>query len=294
MNAPDSDLPTGEDIADLRGQIDAIDDQLVRLLNERATVAKQIGAFKHREGLPIYSPEREDRLLRGLADKNAGRPLPTVSLLAIYREIMSAALALEKNIAIACLGPVGSATHQAAREKFGSSVSYRPLATVGAVFREVITGESDCGVVPLDEAGHGTLNATLDCLAESDIQICAQIFAVMDEDDPERSRTRFLVLGGSLNPPSERDATMILLRVEDKPGALIRALEPFREHEINLQHVANRPASKGSQDVFFFVEAEGHSRDLQTSNVFRDLSMRCRAVKLLGSYPCPATAPTGA
>lgn len=270
----------------LRERIDAIDGELVRLLNERASVAREIGAIKLREGLPIYSPDREERLLRGLVEKSAG-PLTADSLLAIYREIMSSALAIEKDMAIACLGPSGSATHRAARDKFGSSVRYRILPDVAAVFQEVASGEADCGVVPIDEAAHGLLNATLDSLTESDLQICAQILVSEDDEDSERTRIRIFVLSTTLNPPSGRDATMLLLRIEDKPGALVHALEPFKKHGINLNHLASRPASRGSRDVFFFVEVESHSKDLQMSDVLRDLSMRCRAVKLLGSYPRP-------
>lgn len=272
------------EIADIRTRIDAIDSDLLRLLNERATLAKEIGALKHREGLPIYSPEREERVLRGLLDRSPG-PLGPESIRAIYREIMSASLAIEKNICIACLGPSGSATHQAARDKFGSSVRYTVLSDVTDVFEQVKSDEADCGVVPIELPGQGGVSATLDVLAESDLSVCAQIVVPGEPGDEERTSARMLVLGRHANAPSGQDCTMLLLRIEDKPGALFSALEPFKEHSINLDHFASRPAPKGSKDVFFFVEAQGHSKDLQVSDVFRDLSMRCRAVKMLGSYP---------
>lgn len=272
------------EIAELRSRIDSLDTDLVRLLNERAEVAKEIGAFKHREGLPIYSPEREDHVLRKLVEKSPG-PLTPESLKAIYREIMSASLALEKDISIACLGPSGSITHQASRDKFGSSVKYLILPDVESVFKEVESGRADCGVVPIDEAEHGIMSATLDGLAESSLSICAQILSPCETGDESRTAARLFVLGKSANPPSGHDSTMLMLRIEDKPGALVQALEPFKEHDINLNHFASRPASRGSKDIFFFVEAEGHSRELQISDVFRSLSMRCRAVKMLGSYP---------
>ncbi|MEX1117843.1 MAG: chorismate mutase [Terrimicrobiaceae bacterium] len=272
------------EIAELRSRIDSLDTDLVRLLNERAEVAKEIGAFKHREGLPIYSPEREDHVLRKLVEKSPG-PLTPDSLKAIYREIMSASLALEKDISIACLGPSGSTTHQASRDKFGSSVKYLILPDVESVFKEVEIGGADCGVVPIDEAEHGIMSATLDGLAESSLSICAQIVLASETGGETRSPARLFVLGKSANPPSGHDSTMLMLRIEDKPGALVQALEPFKELEINLNHFASRPASRGSKDIFFFVEAEGHSRELQISDVFRALSMKCRAVKMLGSYP---------
>jgi chorismate mutase/prephenate dehydratase len=187
------------EIAELRSRIDALDNDLVRLLNERAEVAKDIGAFKHREGLPIYSPEREDHVLRKLVEKSPG-PLSPDSLKAIYREIMSASLALEKDISIACLGPSGSTTHQASRDKFGSSVKYLILPDVESVFKEVEAGNADCGVVPIDEAEHGIMSSTLDGLAESDLSICAQIVLPCESGDETRHASRLFVLGKSANP----------------------------------------------------------------------------------------------
>jgi chorismate mutase/prephenate dehydratase len=76
-----------------------------------------------------------------------------------------------------------------------------------------------------------------------------------------------------------------MLRIEDKPGALVSALEPFSELAINLNHFASRPAMKGSHDIFFFLEADGHMKDLQQDDLLRELSKKSRAVKVLGSYP---------
>jgi len=272
------------DIQDLRSQIDSIDTELIRLLNQRAAVAQEIGALKHREGLPIYAPEREESLLRGIVDKSDG-PLGGDSLRAIYREIMSASLALEKDICIACLGPSGSATHQAAREKFGASVRYSLIHSVEGVFDAVRSGEADCGVVPIEEAGHGVVSATLDALAETELLACAEIVIPGEPGNEDRGASRMLVMAKSTGSPSGHDASLLMLRIEDKPGALLAALEPFKDHEINLDHFASRRASKGSKDTFFFIEADGHNRELQSSDILRDLSMRCRAVKILGSYP---------
>jgi chorismate mutase-like protein len=272
------------DLAELREKIDTLDTELLRLLNERAAVAKEIGAIKSRDGLPIYSPEREERVLRGLIERSSG-PLQPGSIRAIYREIMSAALALEKNVVIACLGPIGSLSHQAAVSKFGSSVRYTFHADIDDVFKEVRRDEADCGVVPIDDPEHGLVNQTLDQLVESDVLICAETFLSNGDSPDEPKSGRFLVLGRDASPPSGNDHTMLMLRLENKPGALVAALEPFKDQAINLSHFASRPASKGSQDVFFFVEAEGHTRDLQVADLFRELSKRCRAVKVLGSYP---------
>jgi len=273
------------DLDPLRAQIDAIDSELLRLLNERAGVAKEIGTIKNREGLPIYSPERENRVLRSLVERSQG-PLTPEAIRAIYREIMSASLALEKDIAIACLGPVGSPSHQAAKSKFGSSVRYLFYPDVTDVLAEVRADKADCGVIPIDDPEHGLANQTLDQLAETEhLSVCAEIFLVNESAGEANSSARFFVIGRSANPPSGNDMTLLILRIEDKPGSLVSALEPFKTFNINLSHFASRPASRGSHDIFFFVEAAGHTRDLQMVDLYRELSKRCRAVKVLGSYP---------
>lgn len=271
------------DLPELRQRIDALDSELIRLLNERTQVAREIGVIKGREGLPIYSPDREIKLLRGLVERSTG-PLRPEAIRAIYREIMSAALAVEKDVAISCLGPMGSATYQAALGKFGSSVRYSLAGEIAGVFEEVASESADCGVVPLEDPAHGLVNQTLDALAQNDLSICAEIIPESTCPDAPPS-TRYLVLGRQPNAPSGNDQTMLMLRIENKPGTLVSALEPFKELDINLNHFASRPSPKGSQDIFFFVEADAHTRDLQKKDLFRELSKNCRAVKVLGSYP---------
>lgn len=276
------------DLATLREKIDALDGELLRLMNERARVAREIGVIKNREGLPIYSPDREIKLLRGLVERSEG-PLRPEAIRAIYREIMSASLAIEKDIAIACLGPSGSPSHQAALGKFGSSVRYTFFPEVSGVFAEVAGDRADCGVVPIEDPAHGLVNHTLDELAATDLSICAEIAPGSGDDDSHCPAARYIVLGRNANAPSGHDRTMLMLRIENRPGALVSALEPFKELAINLDHFSNRPAMKGSNDIFFFVQAEGHTRDLQGTDLFRDLSKKCRAVKVLGSYPNAGT-----
>lgn len=161
-------------LGDLRDSIDEIDSQLIRLLNERADLVHEVGEVKKKEGLPIYSPEREDALLKSLMLKNKGR-LPEKSIQAIYREIMSAALALEDNLKIAYLGPEGTWTHQAAVKKFGNSVEYSDQVSFADVFDRVERREADYGVVPIENSTEGAVNHTLDLFAESNLKICAQI-----------------------------------------------------------------------------------------------------------------------
>lgn len=158
----------------IRIQIDKIDSQLLALLNERADLVHEVGEIKKRGGLEIYAPEREEKLLKALVAKSEGR-LSERSIRAIYREIMSAALALEEDLKIAFLGPDGTWTHQAAISKFGNSVEYLPQSSLADVFDQVERKKAGYGVVPIENSTEGAVNHTLDLFATSPLQICAQI-----------------------------------------------------------------------------------------------------------------------
>ncbi len=159
---------------DIRNQIDSIDKDLLDLLSRRADLVHEVGVVKKRDGLQIYAPEREEALLRKLIAQNAGR-LPEKSIRAIYREIMSAALALEDDLKIAYLGPEGTWTHQAAIKKFGHSVGYSPQVNISDVFDQVARRTASYGVVPIENSTEGAVSHTLDLFVESPLHICAQI-----------------------------------------------------------------------------------------------------------------------
>jgi chorismate mutase/prephenate dehydratase len=159
---------------DIRRQIDEIDRELLELLNRRADLVHEIGVVKKNNGLQIYAPEREEALLRRLVEMNQGR-LPEKSIRAIYREIMSAALALEDDLKIAYLGPEGTWTHQAAIKKFGHSVNYSPQPGFAEVFDQVTRRFADYGVVPIENSTEGAVSHTLDLFVDSPLHICAQI-----------------------------------------------------------------------------------------------------------------------
>lgn len=159
---------------DIRKQIDQIDQQLLDLLSSRADLVHEVGEIKKKEGLQIYAPEREHALLKRLSAINKGR-LPDKSVLAIYREIMSAALALEDNLTVAYLGPEGTWTHQAAIKKFGHSITYTAQSNFADVFDQVARRKAHYGVVPIENSTEGAVSHTLDLFVDSPLQICAQI-----------------------------------------------------------------------------------------------------------------------
>ena len=164
---------------DIRKKIDHLDQQLLDLLSERADLVHEVGIIKKKEGLQIYAPERESALLKRLAELNKGR-LPEHSIAAIYREIMSAALALEDNLTVAYLGPEGTWTHQAAIKKFGHSIAYSPQPNFGEVFDQVARRKAHYGVVPIENSTEGAVSHTLDLFVDSHLQICAQILLRID------------------------------------------------------------------------------------------------------------------
>jgi chorismate mutase/prephenate dehydratase len=161
-------------LEELRKQIDHIDSQIVKALNKRAEVILKIRELKKKLGRGIYSPEREQQVLERLGKINRG-PIPSEALESIYREIMSSALALEKPLKIAYLGPQATFTHLAAIKKFGQQLEYAPCDSISAVFREVEKQNCDYGVVPIENSIEGAVTHTLDMLIDSDLRICAQI-----------------------------------------------------------------------------------------------------------------------
>ena len=158
----------------LRSRIDEIDRQLVRALNARTKFVLEIGKLKHATGREIYAPDREEAVFRRVVGQNPG-PLTNDSLRAIYREIMSSALALEKPLIIAFLGPEATYSHMASVRKFGASVRYEPLPSIADVFADVAKGRADYGVVPIDNSTEGAVTHTYDMFVDSELKICAQI-----------------------------------------------------------------------------------------------------------------------
>ncbi len=167
-------------LEELRNEIDTIDSRMIELLNQRCETAAKIGAWKHQNNLPVYVPEREKAVYEKLAALNQG-PLPEASLRAIYREIMSAAIRLERPLTVAFLGPAGTFSHQAALEKFGRSAELQPSPTIGDVFRAVESGRAGYGVVPVENSTEGVVNPTLDALVSSTVRVIAEFNLAVHE-----------------------------------------------------------------------------------------------------------------
>ena len=167
-------FPPPMSIPEHRKAIDKLDGQIISLLNERTRRVLQIGEIKRKAGEEIYAPHRERAVLQRICKLNGG-PITNESLRAIYREIMSSALSLEKSLTIAYLGPEATFTHQAAICKFGASLRYASQKTIADVFTEVSKNRADYGVVPVENSTEGVVTHTLDMFVDSDLKIVAQI-----------------------------------------------------------------------------------------------------------------------
>src|ERR1700677_754425 len=348
-------------LGEIRKKIDAIDAKLLELLNDRADLVHEVGQVKRKEGTEIYAPEREEQLLRSLVKRSKGR-LPETAIRAIYREIMSASLALEKDLPIAYFGPVATNTHQAARGKFGASVEYTPQVSIADVFDVVARGNADYGVVPIENSTEGAVNHTLDVFMDSELRICAQILMKIENhlvakiprekirkiyshpqvfgqcrqwlrlnlpdvelvevsttargaelaaeepgaaaitgrmaaeahglqilapsiQDSATNTTRFLVIGRTASPPTGDDRTSIMFCVQDKPGALFHALEPFNRLKISMSKIESRPSKRKAWEYFFFVDIDGHASEEKVKAALEELEKHCTFVKILGTYP---------
>jgi chorismate mutase/prephenate dehydratase len=164
------------DLSEMRKRIDEVDQQIQRLINERARFAQQVGLTKGdlASAVDYYRPEREAAVLRAVKERNEG-PLRDEEMLRLFREIMSACLAQQEPLKIAYLGPEGTFTQTAVYKHFGHSVRGLPFSTIDEVFQDVERGDADFGVVPIENSTEGTVNHTLDMFLTSSLKIGGEI-----------------------------------------------------------------------------------------------------------------------
>lgn len=163
-------------LAELREQIDSIDEQILNLLNQRARCAQEVAKTKQADGEQgtFYRPDREALVLRRIKALNTG-PLPDETAMRFFREVMSACLALEKPLDVAFLGPEGTFTQQAAFKHFGHAVHTLPVSAIHDIFSSVEHGHCQFGVVPVENSTEGVITHTLDRFLSSPLQICGEV-----------------------------------------------------------------------------------------------------------------------
>ena len=163
-------------LSELRDQIDAIDQQILQLINQRASLAEEVARTKIASGEDscFYRPDREALVLRRIKDLNPG-PLSEDTAARFFRELMSACLALEKPLQVAFLGPEGTFTQQAAYKHFGHAVYTKPVSTIEDIFQAVESEHCQFGVVPIENSTEGVVTPTLDRFVASPVQICGEV-----------------------------------------------------------------------------------------------------------------------
>jgi len=346
-----------------RSQIDRLDLQILKLANERARLASEIGKIKNDHGAEVFSPAREEEVLQNVLDANKG-PLDPGTIRAIFREIMSGSRALQKVVKVAYLGPEYSFSHLAAVERFGQSVEFIRVGSIAAVFEEVNRGHADFGVVPLENSTDGRVADTLDMfLRLPQLKVCAEIrlrihhnlmancsqqeirrvyskpqalsqcrnwlskniphaslhevastataaelaqrepgaaavasrqaavryglrILFSDIEDSPYNETRFAIISHQkCTKSAHENKTAVMFRVPHNPGALVSALDVFKQNKINLSWIESFPAKAAKPEYVFFVDFDGHVEDPKVSRALKSLEEHCDEIVILGSFP---------
>ena len=160
-------------LPELRTQIDAVDVQILDLLNRRAALANEVGDIKRAEGSPVFRPDREAQVVRALHQRNPG-PMGDKAVATIWREIMSACRALEAPQRVAYLGPAGTFSEQAALQFFGSSIDHVPCSSIDEVFRATAAGSAEFGVVPVENSTEGVVSRSLDLFLHTPLHVVGE------------------------------------------------------------------------------------------------------------------------
>ena len=347
---------------DLRRRIDRIDDEILALLESRADLARDVAREKRATGAATYDPERERAVLARLEARSGGR-FPREAIRAVFREVMSACLAVQEPVKVAFLGPAGTFTHAAARELFGLAARYTEATTIDSVFDAVRRGDATYGVVPIENSTEGSVTPAIDALIEGGVlirrelvleigqclmstatgltqiervyshpqalaqcrvwlarhlagaqlvqtpstaaaarealadaagaaigsRLAAELYGVPvlrdNVQDMAENATRFVMVAAEDAPRTGRDKTTIAFAVHDEQGALLRVLEVFRDHGINLTRIESRPSRQRAWDYVFLADLEGHREDANVHAALSDLSAKCPMLRNLGSYP---------
>jgi chorismate mutase / prephenate dehydratase len=242
----------------LRDRIDAVDQEIVRLLDRRARMARRIGEVKQEKGLEAYAPARERAVLDRVASLSGG-DFPKRGLEVVFREIISSSISLEARLKIAYLGPENTFTHEAALRSFGTSVELVPQPTVADVFARVERGEAEYGIVPVENSMEGAVTHTLDELMNSPLKVCGEVYLPIAQNVISKEPSLKNVETVFSHPMALAQATTWLRR--ELPAARLEEVESTAE--------AARRASgeEGAAAVGSVLAAEAHGLNVLARNV---------------------------
>lgn len=298
------DEPIVRPLEAIRVDIDSIDSQLVDLLNRRIELTQEVGRVKGRDQRPYFTPERERQIYEKLSRTNPG-PLQNRQLAAIFREIISAGRAAEKQLVVAFWGPAGTYTHSAAAQTFGSSCDFVAVDSIKDVFQAIEHGQADYGVVPVENSVAGVVPETLDMFPQTNVKICAEIYIPINHNLVSVATSlndikRVYAFGQPVNqcknwlraniPNAEIVETAPTARaaqraLEDPEGAAIcNALAAeIVGIPILADHIADNPANRTRFIVLGYNEPAKTARD-KTSVMFNLRNRPGELVKALGAF----------
>jgi chorismate mutase/prephenate dehydratase len=226
INALNGNSSIDTELAALRVQIDALDTQLLNLLNERAKLAQAVGHVKQKYNQPVFRPEREAQVLEKIAQRNPG-PLPSHHLQALWREVMSVCRAMEEAVKVAYLGPAGTYTEQAMVKQFGHAIHSIDCTTIDDIFRTVEADGAAFGVVPIENSIEGAVNRTMDLLLTTSLKICGEVSLAINH--------HLLHINGDMSG---------VKTIVAHPQALAQCHHWLKEHH---PHIEQKPVSSNAQ-----------------------------------------------
>ncbi len=280
-------METDKSLKAVRDRIDAIDENILRLINDRLSAAQTIAQIKDSQDEPaFYRPEREAQVLSRLKKLNTGL-LEDRVLESLFREIMSITRSTQTTLTVSILGPLGAYSEAAARQHFGSGVSIVDFPIIDEVFKSTENGQTDFSVAPVENSTEGGVTGTLDRLITTSLTICGEIHF---EDEPG-SATRFLVLSNRAALPSGNDKTSLLLSCRSRPGALVHLLKPLLDERIDMTRIESRPSRISLWDYVFFVDFIGHEDEEHVGRALSEIRTEAVLYKSLGSYPASIPVP---
>lgn len=276
----------------LRGEIDRVDDRILEALNERARLARAVGSLKVGQA---YRPEREAQVLTRIKERNPG-PLASETVAMIFREIMSACLALERPITVAYLGPRGTFSERAALKHFGLAADAVAVPSIDEVFREVESGAADFGVVPVENSTEGAVGRSLDLMPQTSAKVCGEVIVrihhhlMAKQAAPAGEIKRVFSHGQSLAqchewlnanmPKAERVAVSsnaeAARRAAEEPGSAAVAGETAAEH-YGLAILASNIEDEPNNTTRFLVLGDYEPRPSGRDKTSLVLSARNRA-----------------
>lgn len=264
-------------VARFRDRIDKIDLRILDELRKRGECVQKIGEIKAEGNQSFHAPARERALLDRLTRKNPG-PYSDEAVETIFREIMSASLALESPLTVAYAGD--KRTREAIRRRFGRSARPRKENSTRDALNAVAGGWAHYAVVGVEDSITGFHGPALDALCDEGAPVSGEIIL-----SSASVRERYLIAGGDPPEPSDRDRTSVVFVVRNEPGGLLALLKAFGDRDVNLTCIESRPLPGQPWQYRFFVDIDGHRSQDNIRQALGSLESQGTVYHVLGSYP---------